>query len=119
MPSLPTAVPGAPMAAKKKLKKGAARSKSARRSRPRAERAKPAKKAKARGAGSKATKTAGKIHPVPPGTPAIIAGFAVPQSARAIEFLKTVFGAKVLDLMKGPGDSIAHCDLRLGDSRIM
>jgi PhnB protein len=95
------------MATKKKSKNKAVRSKSSKRtSKPKARRAaaKPAAK---------------KLYAVPPGTPAVISGFAVAHCDRAVEFLKTVFGAKVKDIMKMPDGSIAHCDLKLGDSRIM
>lgn len=58
--------------------------------------------------------------------PAIPAGFhsvtpylIVKGAARAIAFYKSAFGAEELFRMEGPGGSVAHAEIKIGDSPIM
>ncbi len=48
-------------------------------------------------------------------TPSII----VRDGAKAIEFYKRAFGAEEVSRMEGPGGSIMHAEIRLGDSVVM
>ncbi len=48
-------------------------------------------------------------------TPSII----VRTGAKAIEFYKRAFGAEEVNRMEGPGGSIMHAEIRIGDSLIM
>jgi len=96
------------MAAKKASKNKRMKAKSQRRSK----KAAPRRRAKA-------AKVAKKVQAIPVGMPSVVAGFAVAHCQQAVDFLKAVFGAKVMDLMKMPDGTIAHCDLKIGDSRLM
>ena len=84
-------------AAKKKMAKGKAR--------------KPAKKAK-----SAAKK---KVPAVPPGYHTVTPYLVCRGTAEAIEFYKKAFGAKERVRMAGPGGSVAHAELKIGDSHVM
>lgn len=44
---------------------------------------------------------------------------AVTGGSRAIEFYSQVFGAVVESRFDGPDDSVAHAEIRIGDSRVM
>jgi PhnB protein len=43
----------------------------------------------------------------------------VKDADRAIDFYKRAFGAEELHRMSGPGGSVLHAEIRIGDSRIM
>jgi PhnB protein len=57
--------------------------------------------------------------PKPQGHHTVTPGFAVPQSKKVSEFLQKAFGGKVVDCYEGPGGSIAHCEMMIGDSVVM
>lgn len=59
------------------------------------------------------------VKPVPEGHPTITPGLTCKSAARAIDFYKQVFGAKELMRMEGPGGSIGHAELSIGNSKIM
>jgi uncharacterized glyoxalase superfamily protein PhnB len=41
------------------------------------------------------------------------------RTDKLLEFLKKAFDAKVVDLMKGPGGTVAHASVRIGNSMVM
>jgi uncharacterized glyoxalase superfamily protein PhnB len=57
--------------------------------------------------------------PRPPGHHTLTPGFAVPHAAQVLAFLEKAFGGKVVDKYDGPGGTIAHCELMIGDSVVM
>jgi PhnB protein len=57
-----------------------------------------------------------KVNPIPDGYHSIVPFIVVNEAAKAIEFYKEVFGAKVLMRNNGPDGSVMHCDLQIGDS---
>ena len=91
--------------AKKKTKRVAAR--------------KTAKK-KGRSIGRRApSATRKKPNPIPAGFHTVTPAFRVVNCAKAIDFMKAAFGAKVKDRYDGPGGQVMHCELQVGDSVIM
>jgi PhnB protein len=60
-----------------------------------------------------------KVKPVPSGYSTVSASVTVQGADAFIKFCKKAFGAKELMRMKGPGGSIMHAELQIGDSRIM
>jgi PhnB protein len=54
--------------------------------------------------------------PAPAGSHSILPFFAVPDCAKAMEFYTHVLGATVVRRMDGPGGTVLHAELRLGDS---
>jgi PhnB protein len=59
------------------------------------------------------------VNPIPPGYPQVTPYLGVAGAAAAVEFYTHVFGATERMRMPGPGDTIGHCELQLGDSLIM
>jgi PhnB protein len=62
---------------------------------------------------------AGKVRPIPEGYHAITPYLVVKGAARAIDFYKKVFGAREKFRMEGPGETVAHAEIEIGDSVIM
>jgi PhnB protein len=57
--------------------------------------------------------------PIPEGYHALTPSLAVENAAEAIEFYKRAFGATERMRMPGPGDTVAHAELEIGDSVLM
>jgi PhnB protein len=59
------------------------------------------------------------VQPVPEGYNTVTPYLAVPNATEAIDFYTRALGAKERTRMAGPGDSVMHAELELGDSLIM
>lgn len=59
------------------------------------------------------------IKPIPDGYHSLTPYLYIKGAAAAIEFYKKAFGAKDHFLMHGPGGSVAHASLTIGDSIMM
>lgn len=59
------------------------------------------------------------VQPVPEGYHTLTAYLAVDDAAAAIDFYGRAFGAKERVRMAGPGDSVMHAELEIGDSLLM
>jgi PhnB protein len=57
--------------------------------------------------------------PIPEGYHTLTPYLAVEDAGKAIDFYKEAFGAEELMRMPGPGGSIAHAEIQIGDSRVM
>jgi PhnB protein len=60
-----------------------------------------------------------KVKPVPKGYRTVTPGLSVQGADAFIKFCKKAFGAKEVLRMAGPGGSVMHAELEIGDSRIM
>jgi len=60
-----------------------------------------------------------KVSAIPKGAHSIIASLTCKNASKAIDFYKTVFGAKEKMRMPTPDGRIAHAELLIGDSTIM
>ena len=56
--------------------------------------------------------------PVPPGYPAVIPYFVVTEARALIEFVTAAFGGTETLRVDGHGGTIAHAEVRIGDSLI-
>jgi len=59
------------------------------------------------------------VKPIPDGYHSITPYLVVSGAARAIEFYKQIFAAKIMFRMDGPDGKVGHAELRIGDSAIM
>ena len=59
------------------------------------------------------------VHAIPEGYHSITPSIVCKNAAGAIDFYKEVFRAKEISRMTGPGGSIGHAELQIGDSRLM
>ena len=55
--------------------------------------------------------------PIPEGSHTITPQLTVKNASQAIDFYKKAFGATELNRMEGPGGSIMHAALKIGDSK--
>ena len=59
------------------------------------------------------------VNPVPEGFRTVTPHLVVRGGAKALSFYATAFGAEEKVRMPGPGDSIMHAEIRIGDSIVM
>jgi PhnB protein len=59
------------------------------------------------------------VEPIPSGYPRVTPYLIVDGASRAIEFYTSVLGAQERMRMPGPGDTIGHAELAIGDSMVM
>jgi len=57
--------------------------------------------------------------PIPEGQPTVTPYLTVDDAAKAIEYYKRAFGAKERGRMEGPGGTIGHASLEIGDGLVM
>ena len=55
----------------------------------------------------------------PPGYHSITPSIVVRDVRDALDFYQRAFGAEVIDRMEGPGGSLMHAEMRIGDSIVM
>jgi PhnB protein len=60
-----------------------------------------------------------KVHFVPEGYHVVTPYLSIKGAAEAIAFYTKIFGAKEVMRMPGPGGTIGHAEIQIGDSRIM
>jgi PhnB protein len=59
------------------------------------------------------------VKPIPEGYRTVTPYLAVDGAKKALEFYKRAFGAKERLVMPGPGDTIGHAEIEIGDSLVM
>ncbi|CAJ0819874.1 MULTISPECIES: VOC family protein [Ralstonia] len=59
------------------------------------------------------------VKPIPEGYHSVTPYLSIKGAARAIDFYRQAFGATELFRMDGPNGTIAHAEIRIGDSPIM
>jgi PhnB protein len=59
------------------------------------------------------------VRAIPEGYHSITPAITCKGAAKAIDFYKEAFQAKVISRMDGPGGTVAHADLMIGDSHFM
>jgi PhnB protein len=60
-----------------------------------------------------------KVNYIPEGYNTVTPYLVIKGAAKAIDYYKNVFGAKVVVRMDGPDGKVGHAELQIGDSRIM
>ena len=61
----------------------------------------------------------GTVKPIPEGYSTVTAYLCIKNAAEAIEFYKKAFGAEDILRMGGPGGTVAHAEIKVGDSIVM
>ena len=59
------------------------------------------------------------VAPIPRGVGAVTPYLVINGAGKAIEFYKKAFGAKEMNRTPGPGGSVMHAMIRIGDSNVM
>jgi PhnB protein len=59
------------------------------------------------------------VSKIPAGYHSVTPYLIVQGAAKALEFYKKAFGATELLRLEGPGGSVAHAEIKIGDSHIM
>ena len=60
-----------------------------------------------------------KPQPIPQGFTTVTPYLAIEGAAQAIDFYKQAFGAEEIARLPGPGDTVAHAEIRIGGAMIM
>lgn len=60
-----------------------------------------------------------KVKPVPDGYAQVIPYLVINEAGKAIDFYKKVFGAKEIGRLTTPDGKVGHCELQIGNARIM
>jgi PhnB protein len=60
-----------------------------------------------------------KVNYIPEGYNTVTPYLVIKGAAKAIDFYKNAFDAKVVVRMDGPNSTVGHAELQIGDSRIM
>ncbi len=60
-----------------------------------------------------------KVSPIPEGFHSVTPYLIIKGAAQAIDYYKKVFGATEVVRMNGPGGTVGHAELQIGDSKIM
>ena len=63
--------------------------------------------------------TATKVQAVPTGYHTVTPYFTVKGAGKLIDFLKQAFNAQEIFRFPGPGGTVAHAEVNIGDSRVM
>ena len=58
------------------------------------------------------------VKPVPEGMHTLTPHLVVKNAAKAIDYYKSAFGAKEMNRFAGPGGSIMHASIKIGDSHL-
>ena len=59
------------------------------------------------------------VKPIPEGFHTISPAMVIKNAAKAIDFYQRAFGAEVVLQLSGPGGSLVHAEIKIGDSIIM
>ena len=59
------------------------------------------------------------VNYIPKGYHTVTPYLVIKGAAKAIDYYKSVFGATVVVRMDGPGGTVGHAELQIGDSRFM
>ncbi len=59
------------------------------------------------------------VQPIPDGYHSITPYLIIKGAAQAIEFYQKAFGATEIMRLEGPGGTLGHAEIQIGDSRIM
>lgn len=62
---------------------------------------------------------AGAVKPIPEGFHSVTPYLCIRGAAAALDFYRTVFGAKEIMRMEAPDGKIGHAEIEIGDSKIM
>jgi PhnB protein len=60
-----------------------------------------------------------KVKPIPDGYTSVTAYLVIKNAAQAIEFYKKAFGAKEIGRLSTPDGKVGHCELQIGNAKIM
>ena len=58
-------------------------------------------------------------HPIPEGFHTVSPHLIVDDGAKALEFYQKAFGAEEIVRMPGPGGTVMHAEIKIGDSMLM
>jgi PhnB protein len=60
-----------------------------------------------------------KVNPIPDGYTNVIPYLIIKDAAKAVEFYKKALGAKEIGRLTSPDGKIGHCELQIGNGRMM